>query len=152
MTGDTDTRKTRNAETREKSERKRQWIDPKKLMDPTPVDGMTFRWVRSSILGQSDSRNLNSAKREGWETVPPSEQPEMGDFVSETSGQIENGGLILCWMPDDMVAQRTAHFSEMANDQITAVNRDLMRQNDPRMPMSNDSTSSEKFGGSRSGK
>lgn len=146
MTGNTDTPKTRDAGTREKSERKRQWVDPKKLMDPTPVPGMSFRWIRSSILGQADSRNLNSKKREGWEPVPPTEQPEMADFISEASGQIENGGLILCWMPDDMVEQRRQHFSKMANDQVTAVNRDLMRQADPRMPLSNDSKSGETFG------
>lgn len=152
MTKDTGNRSSRDADTREKVERKRQWVNPSHLKDPTPVKGMTFRWIRSAILGQPDSRNMNSKKREGWEPVPPTEQLDLVDFVSETSGHIENGGLILCWMPTEMVEQRSAYYQNIASDQVTAVNRDLMRQNDPRMPMSNDSKSEDRFGQGRPGK
>ena len=132
----TEPRAKRDADSRESSERKKQWINPSQLHDPDPRDGMTFRWIRSSILGITDAKNLSSKKREGWEVVPSTEVPEFADFRSEASGNIEYGGLILCWMPDEMVAQRNAYFSKKARDQITSVDSNLMRESDPRMPLS----------------
>ncbi len=140
-------RTTRDADSREASERPKQWINPSKLLDPEPVDGMSFRWVRATILGQVDAKNLSSKKREGWEPVPSTECPEFADFRSEDSGNIEYGGLILCWMPKEMVAQRTAYFTKKAGNQIAAVDGHLMRESDPRMPMSRpDRETSESFG------
>lgn len=147
----TDERKPRAADTREGAERKKQWINPSQLLDPEPRDGMTFRWIRSAILGQTDAKNLSAKKREGWEPVPATELPEFSDYRSETSGHIENGGLILCWMPDGMVAQRNAYYQKRADDQIKAVDSTLMRESDPRMPMSKpERHTSETFGTGKS--
>ena len=143
----TDTRASRDATSRVGEERKKQWVNPHQLLEPTPKEGMTFRWVRASLLGQSDAKNWSTKRREGWEPVPAQEQPELGDFKSEASGHLEYGGLILCWMPDEMVAQRNEHYSKAARDQITAVDNNMMRESDPRMPMSKpDRRTSESFG------
>lgn len=143
----TDARIPRDADTRERTSRPKTWVDPHKLLEPTPVKGLTFRWIRSSLLGQSDAKNWSSKRREGWEPVSATEQPDLIDFKNEASGHLEYGGLILCCMPDEMVAQRTAHFSKKASDQIIAVDNNVMRESDPRMPMSKpERSTSESFG------
>ena len=56
------------------------------------------------------------------------------------------GGLMLCKMPEEMVLQRKAHFEQMTKNQMDAVDNNLMRENDPRMPIFNDRKSTVTFG------
>ena len=51
-------RDSRTEDTREKSERKATWQRPSALPDPTPQEGVEFRWIRTSALGQSDMTNV----------------------------------------------------------------------------------------------
>ena len=53
---------------------------------------------------------------------------------------------MLCKMPEEMVLQRKAHFEQMTKNQMDAVDNNLMRENDPRMPIFNDRKSSVTFG------
>ena len=52
-------RDPRTEDTREKSERKVTWQRPSALPDPTPQEGVEFRWIRTSALGQSDMANVS---------------------------------------------------------------------------------------------
>jgi hypothetical protein len=54
--------------------------------------------------------------------------------------------LMLCKTPAEFVEQRNAHYQKQANDQMTAVDNNLMRQSDPRMPIFSEKKSSTSFG------
>jgi len=53
---------------------------------------------------------------------------------------------MLCKMPKEMMDQRREHFAKIANNQMDAVDNNLMRENDPRMPIFNDRKSNVTFG------
>jgi len=124
-------RKTRAQETRAAHERPQQWVNPKSLLDPEPREGVTHRWIRTEILGAKDARNVSMRFREGWQPCPADDYPEFAQIANESTGNIEYGGLILCRMSNEMVAQRTAHFAKIAANQISAVDEHLFRGNDP---------------------
>ena len=93
--------------------------------------------------------NASSKMREGWEPVKHSDHPEVNLPVSADSrfkDCIEVGGLLLCKMPQEMVDQRNAYYQQKAKDQEQAVDNNLMRQNDPRMPLFSDKKSTTSFG------
>ena len=56
------------------------------------------------------------------------------------------GGLMLCKTPVELVAERTEYFDEQAAAQMKSVDNNLMRENDPRMPIFNDRSSKVTFG------
>lgn len=128
-------RETRETTTRTASERPKAWVNPKQLMDPERHEGFVHRWIRTSSLGKEDARNVSLKVREGWEPCPASEYQEFQHLANDSTNQIEYGGLLLCRMPEEIVAQRNAYFQKRANDQMVAVNNNLMRENDPRMPL-----------------
>ena len=51
--------KTRDNDTRETEDRVTDYRPPSNLPDPTPEDGYAFRWVRTSMLGDADNRNVS---------------------------------------------------------------------------------------------
>ena len=139
----------RDQETREKTTATRQWEQPDILPMPNPEPGYKFKWVRISTLGETDARNISSKLREGWEPVKAADHPEITMVVTESDKFKDNiviGGLMLCKMPQEMVAQRKAYFEQMTKDQMDAVDNNLMRENDPRMPIFNDRKSNTTFG------
>ena len=56
------------------------------------------------------------------------------------------GGLMLCKAPQELVEERTAHFKQQTDGQIQSVDNNLMRENDPRMPLFHDRKSKVTFG------
>ena len=62
-------RNSRNTQTREESKRKVSWTRPSMLPVPEPREGIEYRWIRTSTLGQSDNTNVSSRFREGWTPV-----------------------------------------------------------------------------------
>lgn len=142
-------RKPRSTETRATAERPKQWAPAELLPEPDKQDGFAYRWVRVSMLNNADPRNLSAKLREGWEPVRAEEQPALQLLIDPNSrfkDNIEVGGLLLCKTPIELVNQRNAHFQKITNDQTTAVDNNLMRANDPRMPLFNDKKSSVSFG------
>jgi hypothetical protein len=139
----------RELKSRETTQRKTTWTVPTTLPDPAPEDGYSFRWIRTSIMGQFDPTNTSSKLREGWEPVKAEDKPEMmlySDPNSRFKDNIENGGLMLCKMPTEMVQQRNSHYSNVSRSQIEAVDNSFMKSNDPRMPLFNERTSKVTFG------
>ena len=139
----------RDQETREKTTATRQWEQPDILPMPEKEPGYRFKWVRISTLGETDARNISSKLREGWEPVKAVDHPEITMVVTESDKFKDNiviGGLMLCKMPEEMVLQRKKHFEQMTKDQMEAVDNNLMRENDPRMPIFNDRKSTTTFG------
>ena len=142
-------RKPRSTETRVTAERPKQWAPAELLPEPDKQDGFAYRWIRVSMLNNADPRNLSAKLREGWEPVRAEEQPTLQLLIDPNSrfkDNIEVGGLLLCKTPIELVNQRNAHFQKITSDQTTAVDNNLMRANDPRMPLFNDKKSSVSFG------
>ena len=140
---------TRDLESRELSERPKQWALPELLPEPDKQEGYSYRWIRVSTLNAPDPRNLSAKMREGWEPVRIEEQPKfqlLADPNSRFKDNIEIGGLILCKTPTEFVQQRNAYFQKQSQNQTEAVDNNLMRQSDPRMPLFNERKSTTSFG------
>jgi len=133
-----DTRTPREFDSREFDERPKQWQQPELLPEPDKEAGYSYRWVRVATQNQADPRNLSSKLREGWEPVRIEEQPRFRLLVDPNSrykDNIEIGGLLLCKTPSDFVKQRNEHFAKQTRAQVDAVDNNLMRQSDARMPI-----------------
>jgi len=131
-------RTPRHTETREKTERKKGWVRPSVLPTPDPREGLTFRWVRTSTLGNTDNTNVSSRFRQGYTPVKAKDFPELqvvSDFDSRFKDNIEVGGLLLCSIPTELVEERIEGQLEMARNAQEAVDRNFMRENDSRMPV-----------------
>jgi hypothetical protein len=140
---------TREVDTRATSERPKQWAPAELLPEPDKQAGYSYRWIRTSTLNQADPRNLSGKLREGWEPVALEEQPKFQLLVDPNSrfkDNIEIGGLLLCKTPDEFVEQRNKHYRIQAENQMEAVDSNLMRQSDPRMPLFNEKKSTVTFG------
>ena len=108
------------------------------LPTPEPRDGLKFRWVRTASLGQADMTNVSRRFREGYVPVKATDFPElkiMSDLDSRFPENVEVGGLLLCSIPADLAEDRTYGQAEDANAQMDAVDRNYLRESDPRMPV-----------------
>ena len=131
-------RTPRSTETREASSRKRTWERPSALPVPEPQDGLKYRWVRTASLGDSDMRNVSTRFREGYLPVLAKDHPELkvlADLDSRFPENIEVGGLLLCAIPTEISEDRTRQQLESARGQMDAVDRNYLRESDPRMPV-----------------
>ena len=139
----------RELTTRDKTSRKKGWQRPEVLPSPNPEDGYVYRWIRTSTQGQVDAPNVSSKLREGWEPVKAVDHPEITMVAVENERFADNiviGGLMLCKAPQELVDERTAHYTAQTQNQIRSVDNNLMRENDPRMPLFNERKSKVTFG------
>lgn len=140
---------TRDMQTRELAARPKQWMPPELLPEPDKQAGFAYRWIRVSMLNQADPRNLSAKIREGWEPVSIEEQPKFRlllDPNSRFKDNIEIGGLLLCKTPEEFVEQRAAYYANQTQSQTEAVDNNLMRQSDARMPIFKEGKSTSSFG------
>ena len=131
-------RTPRNNETREAGKRKVSWQRPSMLPTPEPRDGITYRWIRTSTLGNADNTNVSSRFREGWTPVRAEDHPNLqivSDIDSRFKDNIEVGGLLLCQNSTENVEARMEAQREMAESQMQAVDNNYLRNSDPRMPV-----------------
>ena len=140
---------TRELATREFTERPKQWMPPELLPEPDKQPGYAYRWIRVSTLNKDDPKNLTSKLREGWEPVGIEEQPKFR-LLAEQDGRFKDniliGGLLLCKTPIEFVEQRTEYYKRQTQAQTEAVDNNLMRQSDARMPLFKESKSTTSFG------
>lgn len=142
-------RATREVATRAVTERPKQWMPPELLPEPDKQAGYAYRWIRVSMLNQADPRNLSTKIREGWEPVAVEEQPKFKLLIDPNSrfrDNIEIGGLLLCKAPEEFVDQRSEYYRNQTAAQTEAVDNNLMRQSDPRMPLFKERKSTSSFG------
>ena len=140
---------SRELKTREVTMRPKQWAPAELLPEPDKEAGFAYRWVRVSTLNNADPRNLSAKLREGWEPVRIEEQPKFQLLVDPNSrykDNIEIGGLLLCKTPIEFVEQRNEHYAKQTQSQTEAVDNNLMRQSDARMPIFNERKSTTTFG------
>jgi len=147
-------RKTRESSTRENTERRKPWAPPQRLEAPNPPEGYVQRWIRVSMRGEEDKTNVYAKLREGWEPVRADEYPDSA-FPTIDEGQylgiIGNGGLMLCRLPEETAKERADYYGLRTRDQMVAVDSDLMKEQHPSMPISNNRQSRVTFGGRGSG-
>ena len=142
-------RLNREQEQREATTRKRSWVRPEVLPSPNPEPGYTYHWVRVSIRGEADPQHTSMKLREGWEPVKASDHPEIAIPGVENERFKDNvvmGGLMLCKMPTEMVKERNAYVEQISESQIRSVDNQLMRENNPRMPLFAERKSTTTFG------
>ena len=142
-------RKPRELEDRLMAERPKQWQLPDTLPEPDKHPDYAYRWIRVANLTAPDPRNIADKRREGWEPVSIEEQPQfklLADPNSRFKDNIEIGGLLLCKTPKEFVHQRNSHFAKVTQSQTEAVDNNLMRQSDVRMPLFKEKQSSYSFG------
>lgn len=113
---------------------------------------MSLRWIRMTIKGNDDIQNISKRQAEGWEIVQSEEVPEMthSSVVREEgrySGAVCRGDLALAKMPTDLAESRQEFYEQKSRDAVGAVNAQLMRNSDSRMPISNSSRSRVTTGG-----
>ena len=131
-------RTTRTEQSREKNSRRKPWIPPSTLDAPDPPEGYTHRWIRESVMGNDDKKNLSARLREGFDLVRADEYP---NFEAPTvqdgrhAGVIGVGGLLLARFPIESKKERDAYFQGKTDEQMTAVDNDLMREEHSSMPI-----------------
>ena len=125
-----ESREPREAQTREKKVARKPWAPPSALDAPNPPEGYVHRWVRLEIRGQDDRKNVMARLREGWVPVRADEYPDFESPIVEEGkfeGVIGVGGLILCRIPIETVQERDAFFASKTQNQMDAVDNDMMR-------------------------
>ena len=126
------------------------WAPPSYLDTPNAPEGFRHRWVRVEILGFVDTKNVQGRLRSGYELVRADEYPKE-DFPTITDGKyagvIGHGGLVLTRVPEEIARQRTEYYMNQAQDQIRAVDNDLMKEQHKSMPIDIDRQSRTTFGG-----
>ena len=142
-------RTAREQETRTSMTRPESWAPAAGLPEPERQPGYAYRWIRVSMVEQSDAKNVSAKFREGWEPVRIEEQPKLS-FLTDSSSRfkdnIEIGGLLLCKIPTEFMAQRRQYFAAKNRAQIDSVDNNFMRENDARMPLFREKQSSTSFG------
>jgi len=144
----------RSNATREATTREEEYFfeEPDALTIPDLVQArfdneeMSLRWIRISVKGEDDIMNVGKKQQEGWIFVTPDEVPEMAitSFVREEGrylGAVCRGDLALAKKPTVKVKARQKFYEDKANEQMDAVNAQLMKNSDSRMPISNTSKS-----------
>jgi hypothetical protein len=129
-------RTPRDLETRAAEARVPAWQPANSLPDPQPRPGVKFRWVRTSAGGQSDAINVARRLREGYVPVKAADHPELqilSDKDSRFPESIEVGGLLLCRVSEEQVKARNDYYRNQTKQQISAVDSQLMAEQDPRL-------------------
>ena len=144
-------RTSRESNTRESAQRPQQWRPGSALEAPEPPIGFKHRWIRESVMEFDDKTNVHKKRQEGWDLVRAEEYPDyVGPVVDEgrNAGTIGVGGLVLARIPVEVAEQRNAHYQGVAQNQMDAVDRDWMRENNPNMPkLKPQRSTSVSFGG-----
>ena len=152
MENNNDKRTSRASQTREKTAQKKVWSPPSSLDAPPAPAGFTHRWIRAETLGFHDTKNVAGRIRSGYELVrsdeyPDSDYPQVED--GKYKGVIGVGGLVLARVPEEIAKQRTEYYTKQAQDNVEAVDNDLMKEQHPSMPINIDRQTRVTFGGSK---
>ena len=131
-------RTNRESQTREKTARVQQWKPPSTLDAPEAPVGYKHRWIRERVMEYDDRSNIHKRLREGYELVRAEEYPDFDAPVideGKNAGVIGQGGLLLARIPDELVEQRNQYFQSKTNNQMEAIDRDMMKDSNAAMPM-----------------
>ena len=142
---------SRAAETRLKTERPKEYKPPSSLDAPPAPDGFRHRWIRAESMGFNDSKNIHGRLRSGYELVRADEYKDADYPVvidGKYAGVIGVGGLLLARIPEELAQSRMDYQRRQTEGQDEAVENDLLKDQDKRMPMKFE-RSSKNFGGTK---
>ena len=152
MENNNDKRTSRASQTREKTSQKKVWTPPSSLDAPPAPTGFVHRWIRAESLGFQDTKNIAGRIRSGYELVRSDEYPD-ADFPQVEDGKYKGvigvGGLVLARVPEEIAQQRTDYYTKQAQDNVEAVDNDLMKEQHPSMPINIDRQTRVTFGGTK---
>ena len=143
---------SRASQTREKTTQKKVWTPPSSLDAPPAPTGFQHRWIRVESMGFQDTKNLAGRLRSGYELVRADEYPDTDYPIVEDgkyAGVIGVGGLVLARVPEEIAKQRTDYYVKQGQDNVEAVDNDLMKEQHPSMPINIDRQTRVTFGGSK---
>lgn len=122
------------------------YVRPSSLDAPDPREGMEQRWVRCSVRGEADPRNLNRKHREGWRPRDPSTLPEdwqvFAIHANKSDGYIQVDDLVLMEISAEVLAQRKKETEQATRLQMVSVDHDLERSQMPGLPIHKEHKSS----------
>ena len=143
---------SRAAETRSKTERPKEYKPPSSLDAPPAPDGFRHRWIRAESMGCNDTKNIHGRLRSGYELVRADEYKDGESYPivmdGKYAGVIGVGGLLLARIPEELAQSRVAYQQGQTEGQDEAVENDLLKDQDKRMPMKFE-RSSKNFGGTK---
>ena len=142
---------SRAAVTRSQTERPKEYKPPSSLDAPPAPDGFRHRWIRAESMGFNDTKNIHGRLRSGYELVRADEYdtdqyPTVLD--GKYAGVIGVGGLLLARIPEGLAQSRVDYQKRQTEGQDEAVENDLLKDQDKRMPMKFE-RSSKNFGGTK---
>ena len=144
---------SRANQSRSKSERPKVWVPPSSLDAPPAPDGFRYRWIRAESVGFQDTKNITGRVREGYELVRSEEIANASDYPIVEEGRYKGvvgvGGLLLAKVPVEVAKQRSEYMSKKHGERSEAVNNDLMKEQDKRMPINIERQSRVTFGGTK---
>ena len=144
---------SRANQSRSKSERPKVWVPPSSLDAPPAPDGFRYRWIRAESMGFDDSKNIQGRLRSGYELVRAEEIENASDYPVVEEGRYKGvvgvGGLLLAKVPVEVAKQRSEYMSKKHGERSEAVNNDLMKEQDKRMPINIERQSRVTFGGTK---
>jgi hypothetical protein len=148
-----DNKTSRANQSRSKSERPKVWVPPSSLDAPPAPDGFRYRWIRAESVGFQDTKNITGRIREGYELVRAEEIMNASDYPIVEEGRYKGvvgvGGLLLAKVPVEIAKQRSEYMSKKHGERSEAVNNDLMKEQDKRMPINIERQSRVTFGGTK---
>ena len=144
---------SRANQTRSTSERPKVWVPPSSLDAPPAPDGFRYRRIRAEVVGYQDTKNITGRLREGYELVRAEEVENASDYPvledGKYKGVIGVGGLHLAKVPIEVAKQRQDYMTKRHEDRNEAVENDLMKEQDNRMPINVERQSRVTFGGTK---
>ena len=153
MNKETKTTTSRANQTRSKTERPKVWVPPSSLDAPPAPDGFRYRWIRAESVGFQDVKNVTGRLREGYELVRADEVENATDYPVIDNGRYKGvigvGGLLLAKVPIEIAKQRQQYMTDRHKERSDAVEQDLMKEQDKRMPINVDRQSRVTFGGTK---
>ena len=143
---------SRASQSRTKEVKKTTWTPPSSLDAPPAPDGYKHRWLRAEVLGFDDTKNMAGHLRSGFELVraeeyPNSEYPVIKE--GKYQGMIGVGGLLLGRIPNEVVEARKEYFARMTQEKTDAIEKDLMKEEHPSMPINSERQTRVTFGGTK---
>ena len=103
-------------------------------------------------MGFNDTKNIHGRLRSGYELVRADEYDDDTSYPivmdGKYAGVIGVGGLLLARIPEELAQSRVAYQQGQTEGQDEAVENDLLKDQDKRMPMKFE-RSSKNFGGTK---
>ena len=143
---------SRASSERSKTERPKEYKPPSSLDAPPAPDGFRHRWIRAESMGFNDTKNIHGRLRSGYELVRADEYDDGDSYPivmdGKYAGVIGVGGLLLARIPEELAQSRVDYQKRQTEGQDEAVENDLLKDQDKRMPMKFE-RSSKNFGGTK---